>query len=196
MKINANTKIIGKNVILVPYRAEHVPKYHEWMQSEELQHLTASEPLTLEEEYSMQQSWLHDANKCTFIIIEKQEFKRSGNEIGSMVGDTNLFLQEPEDSQSAEIEIMIAEEKARGKKYGWEATLLMLCYGCEVLGIKKFQAKIGLDNVKSISMFSKMGFNKVSESNIFQEVTMERIVDNGWKTWLLEQTQGSEQVKD
>ncbi|XP_049862596.1 alpha/beta-tubulin-N-acetyltransferase 9-like isoform X5 [Schistocerca gregaria] len=177
MKINANTKIIGKNVILVPYRAEHVPKYHEWMQSEELQHLTASEPLTLEEEYSMQQSWLHDANS-------------------SMVGDTNLFLQEPEDSQSAEIEIMIAEEKARGKKYGWEATLLMLCYGCEVLGIKKFQAKIGLDNVKSISMFSKMGFNKVSESNIFQEVTMERIVDNGWKSWLLEQTQGSEQVKD
>ncbi|XP_049955988.1 N-acetyltransferase 9-like protein isoform X2 [Schistocerca serialis cubense] len=161
MKINANTKIIGKNVILVPYRTEHVPKYHEWMQSEELQHLTASEPLTLEEEYSMQQSWLHDANKCTFIIIEKQEFKRSGNEIGSMVGDTNLFLQEPEDSQSAEIEIMIAEEKARGKKYGWEATLLMLCYGCEVLGIKKFQAKIGLDNVKSISMFSKMGFNKL-----------------------------------
>lgn len=196
MKINSNTKIIGKNIVLVPYRPEHVPKYHEWMKSEELQHLTASEPLTLEEEYSMQQSWLHDENKCTFIIIEKQALERSGNEIESMIGDTNLFLQELEDSQSAEVEIMIAEEKARGKKYGWEATLLMLRYGYEVLGIKKFQAKIGLDNAKSIAMFSKMGFNKVGESNVFQEVTMEKITDNSWKTWLLEQTENSERVKD
>ena len=35
-------------------------RYHEWMKSEELQRLTASEPLTLDEEYKMQKSWFED----------------------------------------------------------------------------------------------------------------------------------------
>lgn len=43
-----------------------------------------------------------------------------------MVGDTNLFLQ---NSQCAEIEIMIADEASRGKKRGWESVILMLLYG-------------------------------------------------------------------
>ena len=78
MLINKNTTIIGQKTILVPYTVEHVQKYcvtvtyatvskqccryHNWMQSEELQKLTASEPLTLDEEYQMQKSWMMDEN--------------------------------------------------------------------------------------------------------------------------------------
>ncbi|XP_075025804.1 alpha/beta-tubulin-N-acetyltransferase 9 isoform X2 [Calonectris borealis] len=63
MKINQNTVLQGQRVTLVPYTSAHVPRYHEWMQSEELQRLTASEPLSLEQEYEMQRSWQDDADK-------------------------------------------------------------------------------------------------------------------------------------
>lgn len=62
MRLNQNTMLLGKKVVLVPYTSEHVPRYHEWMKSEELQRLTASEPLTLEQEYAMQRSWREDAD--------------------------------------------------------------------------------------------------------------------------------------
>jgi len=48
------TILVGSKVVLVPYRPEHVPKYHQWMLDEELRSLTASDPLSLEEEYEMQ----------------------------------------------------------------------------------------------------------------------------------------------
>ncbi|XP_032473922.1 N-acetyltransferase 9 isoform X5 [Phocoena sinus] len=63
MRLNQNILLLGKKVVLVPYTPEHVPRYHEWMKSEELRRLTASEPLTLEQEYVMQCSWQEDADK-------------------------------------------------------------------------------------------------------------------------------------
>ena len=69
MLINWETTIQGSRVVLVPYRQEHVVKYHEWMKSEELQELTGSEPLSLEEEFRMQQTWREDPDKCTFIVL-------------------------------------------------------------------------------------------------------------------------------
>ena len=50
----------GEKVILVPYMKEHVPKYHQWMQDPFLLETTASEPLTLEQEYQMHLSWCQD----------------------------------------------------------------------------------------------------------------------------------------
>nr|XP_023018907.1 N-acetyltransferase 9-like protein [Leptinotarsa decemlineata] len=184
MRINKNTTITGKNVILVPYRKEHVEKYHEWMKSEELQQLTGSEPLSLQEEYAMQKSWLMDENKCTFIVLSKLKYEETKDEIASMVGDTNLFFANCDDRLCAEVEIMIAEEWARGQKCGWEATSLMLMYGITYLGVKQFIVKISYVNEISIRMFEKLGFVEVSRSHVFQEVTMVKIVDGGWIDWL------------
>lgn len=75
-------QIQGEKVILVPYKTEHVAvcglnhhtttpvsnrsyfnyqKYHAWMENETLRELTASERLTLDEEYEMQSMRIHSS---------------------------------------------------------------------------------------------------------------------------------------
>jgi RimJ/RimL family protein N-acetyltransferase len=46
-----------------------------------------------------------------------------------MVGDVNLFFNDDDDSSSAEVEIMIAEESCRERGLGKEALLAMMRYG-------------------------------------------------------------------
>ncbi|XP_067860483.1 N-acetyltransferase 9 [Heptranchias perlo] len=188
MRLNEDAVLQGRVAALVPYTAPHVLRYHQWMKSEELQKLTASEPLTLEQEYQMQRSWREDADKCTFIVLDKLKWV-SGlcTEEDCMVGDVNLFLTDPEDPTMAEIEVMIAEPSYRGKGFGKEVTMMMMYYGVTKLGITKFQAKINLENTISIGMFRNFHFEEVSISNVFQEVTLSLTVDDYRKKWLLEQ---------
>ena len=76
---------------------------------------------------------------------------------------------------------MIAEPNARGQKMGIEAVSLMIRYGIETLKIPTFQAKIKDDNIPSIKMFQKLGFELVSDkSNVFGELELKspRDTDN------------------
>lgn len=190
MKLNEHLQIIGNNVILVPYERKHVEKYHQWMKSEELQELTASDPLSLEEEYQMQQSWRNDEDKCTFLILDRQCYEQTKDEIKALVGDTNIFIQSnTEDGSSlhrivGEIEIMIAETAARGKRYGWEATILMLLYGVEHLHLRQYIAITKDTNVRAMKMFERMKFQETKRTPIFHEVSFGRPVDEDWIAWL------------
>ncbi|KAE9395725.1 hypothetical protein BT96DRAFT_922656 [Gymnopus androsaceus JB14] len=156
MLCNKNTVLVGKNVLLVPYQVDHVPKYHAWMENEELRTLTASEPLTLEEEYEMQQQWQMDEDKLTFIILAREGDNYIPDTVEptdprisslSMVGDVNIFFSgspmsvldsrtkpASDDDQefTAEAEVMIAEVSYRRRGYAEEALRLMFQYttGC------------------------------------------------------------------
>ncbi|UZJ53524.1 hypothetical protein CBS101457_002844 [Exobasidium rhododendri] len=149
MKINEETVLVGSKVVLVPYRKEHVEKYHEWMSSDDIRQQTASEPLTIAEEYEMQRSWQEDEDKLTFIMLARLE-----GELGSledvlqactMVGDVNLFLTERHEDDKdnsddkddpvnvphtidAELEVMIAEKRWRQKGLAAEALMLLIKY--------------------------------------------------------------------
>ncbi|KAH8356113.1 hypothetical protein KR200_012194 [Drosophila serrata] len=194
MRLNEKTKILGRGVILVPYEARHVPKYHDWMSNETLRQLTASEELSLDEEYEMQRSWREDSDKLTFIILDATIYAQNQDEIAAMVGDTNLFLHpDPDDSdqQVAEAEIMIAEPAARGKGYGREAMLLMLKYAQsqDQLKLAKFQVKIDMENSISLHLFKTFQFVETCRVEIFHEITLERTITPEWISWLDQQVE-------
>ncbi|BDA41817.1 N-acetyltransferase 9-like protein [Coccomyxa sp. Obi] len=138
------------------------------MKDPKLQEATASEPLTLEEEYQMQRSWAEDEDKCTFILLDRRTEGLEG-----MCGDVNLYLNDVDDRAMAEIEIMVAEPGSRRRGIAREALLIMMLYGMEELGIRRFVAKIGDSNEPSQKLFQQLHFKEVGRSTVFKEVTFE-----------------------
>ena len=222
MRKNYETLLIGSKVLLVPYRPEHVEKYHEWMKSPFLLEMTASEPLSLEEEIKMQLSWRDDSDKCTFIVLARSACSKPYNEfvesvlrkingsddigdndttscsqdfdfvtksLDAMVGDVNLFLSEIEEEYNenedqtenvskvqgiqAELDVMIAEKNFRKMGMGKEASLMMMLYGAQSLGIQRFVVKIKEENFASRNLFEKLGFHECNYAACFQEYELE-----------------------
>ncbi|KAK3403565.1 GNAT domain-containing protein [Sordaria brevicollis] len=136
MKLNESTAVTTTRALLVPYESRHVPTYHQWMEDPAIQAATASERLTLEEEYENQQSWRVSHDKLTFIICQPLSPSSSSSPSSStvqagevdipekMIGDINLFLypndeeDAPEDECVGEVDIMIASAEHRGKGLG------------------------------------------------------------------------------
>lgn len=199
---------------------------HTLTSSQEIQKATASEPLTLEEEYSMQRSWREDADKLTFIVCThsgeqfynditqkpQTQFMSPGEQDApeSMIGDVNLFLydddEEEDDEQTnvaeapkrprtviGELEIMIARHDQRGKGMAQETLSAFISYiqtslpellleytGADSAVLKYLRVKIDKDNVRSLRLFERVGFVRVSaEPNYFGEVELRTPVVDG-----------------
>ncbi|KAH8111122.1 acyl-CoA N-acyltransferase [Phellopilus nigrolimitatus] len=197
MKVNQHTALIGRNVILVPYRREHVEKYHAWMADPELRELTASEPLSLEEEYEMQRKWQEDEDKLTFIVLARDSETSSDESTpqtvlsevdrdpSRMIGDVNLFFKGSSDDEDFEVEaeVMIAESKYRRRGYASEALQLILSFAtsCDSppmlpVAADKLVVRIGAGNAASVGLFAKLGFTVTKHVAVFDELEM-RIVD-------------------
>ncbi|KAI1444825.1 acetyltransferase domain-containing protein [Annulohypoxylon stygium] len=158
MKVNESVFVVGPRMLLEPYERRHVPTYHKWMEDEEIREATASERLTLEEEYENQVSWRESSDKLTFIICdtlarwwnapkdnipEGEEGKDdcSTAQIGDeQMGDVNMFLSpwiadDEEEAKRAgrrycvaEVDIMIADPKRRKRGFGRQTMTLFLLY--------------------------------------------------------------------
>ncbi|CAI5716412.1 unnamed protein product [Peronospora effusa] len=200
MKANAGIVITGQRVTLVPYEKEHVSKYHNWMKNPWLQEMTASEPLSIEDELEMQKSWRDDDKKCTFIVLANAEGDGrpeasyiDENALDRMAGDVNLFFNDHEDPHACEVEIMIAEEKYRRNGFAEEAVKLMMAYATSKLKVNRFFCKIIETNSASLQLFEKLGYVKYNYVPAFNQVEMElitkdkhvKLVDNVLKSAII-----------
>ncbi|KAL4878444.1 GNAT domain-containing protein [Aspergillus karnatakaensis] len=204
MLLNEKTAISTSKVLLVPYSKWHVPRYHEWMKDEEIQEATASEPLSIEEEYAMQQSWRNDADKLTFIICLPLSTTLNDNHgdvakgikldgesdsPARMIGDINLFLRidDGEEGTSSpeiigEIELMIAEKKDQRRGFGKAALLSFLRYvaGNEQEIVREFlkgegDGKGKLKERKFDALSVKIGEKNERSLKLFGSVGFEKV---------------------
>ncbi|PVI00249.1 hypothetical protein DM02DRAFT_527329 [Periconia macrospinosa] len=193
--------LLTPKILLVPYSEHHVLTYHEWMQDPELQTLTASEPLTLPEEYAMQKSWRTDADKLTFIVCAAPSaidpalsIITAGREDASafMIGDVNLFLTHSDDegdgedhtavhSVIGEIELMIASKRHRGCGLGKEILNVFMWYILESLdGIKKEYKGGNAVNAKEVHfkyLRVKIDKDNVRSIKLFESVGFTRVTE-------------------
>lgn len=138
------------------YNSLFIPALPETNRQQEIQELTASEPLSLQEEYENQEEWRASGDKLTFILClprqsHEHECGDDGKEgvtagvddaEGRMVGDVNLFIY-PDDSDPdeeapegqagagrtrvfGEVDVMLAEPSHRRHGHGKGAVLALL----------------------------------------------------------------------
>ncbi|KAI8959097.1 GNAT domain-containing protein [Daldinia sp. FL1419] len=136
MRLNENIAVSTSKVLLVPYDAHHVKQYHRWMEDPSIREATASERLSLEEEYENQASWRESRDKLTFIVCaplsgdddddddddddgtsstdgeERAVLAGVADAVHRMVGDVNLFLSPWDEGDEEE------EQKQNGDAEG------------------------------------------------------------------------------
>ncbi|KAL7958862.1 acyl-CoA N-acyltransferase [Trichoderma compactum] len=199
MKVNQTKSISTSKALLVPYEAHHVLTYHEWMNDPAIQEATASEPMTLDEEYENQESWRTCHDKLTFIVCEplsgaasseNEEARQIKAQVDDspdkMKGDINLFLYladddevvEPRESSTirltGEVDVMIANTQHRGKGVGEAAVRSMLAHIRrnlpEILKEYAQGEKLDVDKVQLVGLMAKIKQENTGSRALFKKL--------------------------
>ncbi|MBU7011990.1 MAG: GNAT family N-acetyltransferase [Theionarchaea archaeon] len=140
-----------ERVQLRPLERKHLQKCVEWLNDPEVtEHLSMSEPMSMEGEQRWYENLLRDKSSRVY-AIETLE----GNHIGN-VGFHNLDLHD----RKAELGIFVGEKKLWGKGYGTEAILLALKLAFEGLNLNRVYLRTFSENKRAQKCYEKVGFKK------------------------------------
>jgi RimJ/RimL family protein N-acetyltransferase len=152
-QLDFSPSVIGDRVILGPLRREAIPDLTCWMDLETMRTTDpASFPMTAE----WVQQWYDRAavapDEHWFLVYEQASMQPIG-----LVGLTNVDHRH----RTAEHNIVIGEKCARGKGYGTEATVLLLDYAFNVLGLHNVWLRVFANNPAGIRAYEKAGFHHI-----------------------------------
>lgn len=156
---------------LIPYEDVHVLMYHQWLQDAHIQEMTATDPVSLDEEYKLQKEWACATDRFIKIIKAK--------ETGRLVGDINVFFSKTDEpnADAAEINIMIADLTDRNKGYASEALMLTMAYAAQKFNVGHFFVKVLAKNRQALAFFRKHGFKDEGGVDAFGEVKLTLATD-------------------
>jgi RimJ/RimL family protein N-acetyltransferase len=139
-------------VYLRALEQEDYEKSYEWRQDEEIWKTVLSPRYYVSKYY--EKKWTEERinnqqNNLTLVVCDRE----NGESIG-FVHLTNIDYR----NRKASFGKLIGEKQYWGKGYATEATMLMLYHGFYELGLERIEARQLIDNVASIKVNKKCGF--------------------------------------
>lgn len=146
--------IMGNLVALGPIRRDLIPLYQRWINQFDMVRTLAVPPLpaTLDAETSWFDSMAESTSTVMFTIYERDGWQPVGNVSLASIDFRN---------GTAVFGIAIGEQRARGKGYGTEATMLALDYAFTALGLHNVMLTVYEFNLAGIRTYEKSGFREL-----------------------------------
>jgi len=144
-------KMIGEKCYLSPIDLDDLPKYMEWLNSEELFKylLVGTSVISTETE---KEALIRLSKEHVYGIIEKEKNQLIGN-VG-LVSINHIH-------KSAELGIFIENKYYQNNGYGTEALRLLVDYAFRILGIENIMLRVFDYNERAKKSYEKVGFKKI-----------------------------------
>lgn len=169
-----------------------------WLEFQAIREATASELLTLEEEYENQQSWRAAHEKLTFIICEAlPTADRASPSIKAkavdaddrMIGDINFFIYQDDDPEETspnrkanaalrgEIDVMIANTEHRRQGFGSASVQALLIYLRENMKhiLKEYTCSLKLGQVDLAELMVKIQEGNIGSRRLFENMGFKQV---------------------
>ena len=150
--MNYFKKMESEHLYLSPMVVEDAPLYCKWLNDAKVTDGIGKtkDITTLENEIEYLQN-VTKSGEYNFSIVKKEN--------DELIGSCSIMKYNHVD-QTAEVGLLIGEEKERGKGYGAEVLRMLLDYGFNVLNLHSIWLGVYAFNEQAIACYKKVGFKE------------------------------------
>lgn len=153
--MNHNYSIKYRNVELRALEQSEIEFLRTWRNNpDNCKYLKQIGYISEEQQRKWYEGYLKNDNEILFAIVETEQLNR-------IVGTLSLY--DFEDKQAEFGKILIGDEEAHGKKVGYNATVAILKFAFELLGLEKVVLHCYVNNIPALKVYEKSGFKVESE---------------------------------